>query len=98
MKIDLPLEWWGNEPAPVVRAELVPEIAPHLAALCTPAVHRSPQPIFGEWQVSDVETGQRIGRYYRTRTACLAAVADLLASKTIADIAKAHRNFSRRQP
>lgn len=94
MKIDLPLDW-RDVPAPVVRAELVPEIAPHLASVFTPAVHRAPPGMqhWGAWQVSDVETGQRVGRSYSTRCKCLINVAVYLGDKTVADITKAHRRY-----
>lgn len=76
-----------------VDAELVHDIAPHLAHVATFAVHRVPH-----WQSTHVETGFRVGSWYDTRDAAIDATRIVLATKTPADIAAAVRAAVKRAP
>lgn len=89
--IALPLAdaWRGGFTA-CMRAELVGEIAPHLAGVLTPALHRAPWPPYG-WAVSDVETGRTLrgaGPLAHTDPeAALWFACELLAQFTAAEVA-----------
>ena len=67
MKIQLPIDWeegyGGGREWLVVPAEIVFDIAPHLASVATFAVHKTP-PYYGRsggYQITNVETGFRVG-------------------------------------
>jgi hypothetical protein len=106
MRIDLPLLVRGDifDTESVVwrtvkNATLLPDIAPHLS-LATLAVHRSPLWDGGfaahRFNVSDIETGQTIAAASSDSPA--GAIEDakaILATKTDADIQKAHKRALR---
>lgn len=75
-----------SDPVPVT---LVLDVAPHLASVLTPAVHRWPYRR-NTWQVSCMETGQLIGQRHGTRTKALQAACSYLANRTVADIEAAY--------
>lgn len=74
----------------VVNAEILHDIAPHLSAVLTVAVHRNPW-LIGMWSTSDVETGQRIGAFAPTRGLAIMSARDCLADKTVGDTEAAFR-------
>lgn len=79
-----------------VDAELVHDIAPHLAHIATFAVHQVSWT--DGWRCSHVETGFRVGNWYDTRDAAIEAARIVLAAKTPADIAAAVRAAVKRVP
>lgn len=81
-----------------VDAELVHDIAPHLAHVATFAVHRL-QGSRDYWQCTHVETGLLAGNlFHASRDAAIEATRIVLATKTPADIAAAVRAAVKRAP
>jgi hypothetical protein len=96
--IDLPLHsiLTGDRNWKTVRAEIIPDLAPHMAELMTFAVHRRPEGEWGEgwWRVSNVETGCCIGAADGpTRADALRQARDYLAKKTLQDARRQWRAF-----
>lgn len=104
--IDLPLAsgYPGRRDGPVVPAEIVPGIAPHLALVATFAVHESADYAAGgllrlcedyRWRVSNVETGAAVSAADApTRAAAIARARAFLASKTLAQLESAFATWS----
>ena len=76
-----------------VTAELVPEIAPHLASVASFAVHLVVDypPIPDGWRVSNIETGLRVSGHtgHTTKTAAIEMARRRLADVTIEMLDKA---------
>jgi hypothetical protein len=83
-----------------VEADLLPEIAPHLADVATWAVHRGVETDRLWWMVSNVETGF-FATYDADRAQAIRRARDLLAEKTQEEILMRYRKvqkYMKKQP
>lgn len=90
IEIDLPLmNSFAQRFDRIVRAYVVPDIAPHLAGVLTVAVHQNPW--FGGWSASDLETGQQVGALYASAAEAIQGVREFLQRYQVEDILRAYR-------
>ena len=89
MKIQLPIDWekgyGGGREWLVVPAEIVFNIAPHLANIATFAVHKTPNYFGyrGGYQITNVETGFRVGEdRQKSKAIAIAKAKNILATIT----------------
>ena len=87
MKITFPIVSQDKKWLADIEGEIV-DVAPHLAHLMTFAIHDDG---YGGWQVSNVETGSRVGYADWSRKLAIGATRTLLADKTDADARRAYR-------
>ena len=87
MTVPLP-EGWRE-----VEAELLPDLAPHLAEVATFAAHRCTDNLW--WVVANVETGMRVSYDLKRHHAVSVAKATLL-NKTLEDTLSAYRKARRK--
>lgn len=73
-----------------VTAELLPDLAPHLAAVASFAMHEEPGCSLMQWKVSNIETGLKVSVGLTPEEAIWIAKQQL-ASKTVEDILDAYR-------
>lgn len=89
MKFDtsVPLDngLWAN-----VEAEILFDLAPHVASVATFMLHLDPSSLFGRWNVSSVETGLWVA-HGDSRREALKKARDRLAKKTDQDFLRAYR-------
>lgn len=97
IEIALPLALPPKYPQETASAVLLHDIAPHLASVATFAIHRGAKsdPFYRSWWfVSNVETGGSVA-YAPSRNEALDKAAELLATKTTADILRGYRKLRR---
>lgn len=88
MKIIFPMPMsWGAMLD--IEGELLPDIAPHLASMATFVVHRSLYS--GNWQISNIESGCRIGEFHKSKTAAISSARKYLSGKTIIGLLRAYK-------
>lgn len=83
-----------------VDAELLPELAPHLAFVATFTVHQSQYCISAGtlWQITNVESGRRIGHFYKTKAKAIADARTILSAKTEESFISAYRKCKPGEP
>lgn len=79
-----------------VEADILFDIAPHLAGVATFAIHNSPD-TFGMWNISNIETGMWIMQA-ETRAQAIRAAEEKLATKTVADFERAYEKVFNKLP
>lgn len=87
MKIELTLPLISGDDI-TVEAELLPNIAPHLARVSTYALHRVPY--WKGWSVSSVETGHYVSKDL-TRAGAIKKAAQRLSDKTPKQVLATYR-------
>lgn len=95
MKITLPINWregWAE-----VEAELLPDIAPHLAHVATFAINRGAHQDAYWWIVTNIETGLKVSYSPRKATA-LKLARRILALKTPQAIHASYRTRIKMYP
>ena len=78
-------EWPAGKPGwRVVDAEIV-DVAPHLAMIATFAVHKNPEPWYGQWTVTNVETGLRIN-FGKSKLGAVVKAREILLRKSVQQV------------
>ena len=93
MKIDVILAVPEPHEPKIVQGEII-DIASHLANYATWVVHRDPW--IGEWQISNVETGYRVGRAVYSKAEAIKNAKIILAKISIRKLLVAYRKASTR--
>ena len=92
MKITVPLSFYNKEYARDVEGEIV-DIAPHLGGLATFIVHKNPYNT-RYWQITNVESGNRIGSSYQeTRKIAVDEARAYLRKKSGSDVLAAYKEW-----
>lgn len=77
--------------APQATEGEIVDVAPHLASVATFIVHRNP---WGRsWQITNVESGGKVGEFYKNKKIAVSEVKKKLCGISIDKLLRAYRKF-----